>query len=186
MRQHPMARLRAPVAMRRKGSLRTHRLQSGSGQSRCGRLFRTWPAPSSTELARVLPEILGDDPAMPRPMPINESWERRRFFDALHAAFAHAPHPLLLVIDDLQWCDPDTIDYLLRRCYGQTSRKCPCGGDDSPRRDGPQPSGHAAAGQVGQDRADHRDSAVCRLTEMETGAVARQADCRLRYGTRRI
>lgn len=65
------------------------------------------------ELVRVLPEILTDDPAMPRPRPMNEGWERSHFFEALHAAFAHAPHPLLLVIDDLQWCDPETIDYLL-------------------------------------------------------------------------
>jgi DNA-binding SARP family transcriptional activator len=63
------------------------------------------------ELDRVLPEILADQPAMPRQRP-NERWERRHFFEALHAAFGHAPQPLLLLIDDLQWCDPDTIDYL--------------------------------------------------------------------------
>ena len=75
--------------------------------------FSRLPGAQIAELGRVLPEVLSDDPAMPRPLPINESWERRRFFDALHAAFAHAPHPLLLVIDDLQWSDSDTIDYLL-------------------------------------------------------------------------
>jgi DNA-binding SARP family transcriptional activator len=68
------------------------------------------PRAQLEELVRVLPEILADSPAMPRPL--NETWERRHFFEALHAAFGHAPHPLLLVIDDLQWCDPDTIDYL--------------------------------------------------------------------------
>ena len=84
--------------------LRTGPLRTGSSQL---------PQAQLEELVRVLPEILADDPAMPRPRPMRESWERRHFFEALHAAFGYAPHPLLLVIDDLQWCDPDTTDYLL-------------------------------------------------------------------------
>jgi DNA-binding SARP family transcriptional activator len=64
------------------------------------------------ELVRVLPEILPDGSAMARSLPSNDRWQRRRFFEALHAAFIHAPRPLLLLIDDLQWSDPDTIDYL--------------------------------------------------------------------------
>jgi DNA-binding SARP family transcriptional activator len=83
--------------------LRSGPLRMGSSQL---------PQAQLEELVRVLPEILADHPAMTRPRPLNESWERRRFFEALHAAFGHAPHPLLLLIDDLHWCDQDTIDYL--------------------------------------------------------------------------
>jgi DNA-binding SARP family transcriptional activator/predicted ATPase len=83
--------------------LRARPLQMGSSQL---------PHAQVEDLARVLPEILADHPAIARPRPLSESWERRQFFEALHAAFAHAPHPLLLVIDDLQWCDQDTMDYL--------------------------------------------------------------------------
>src|SRR5581483_6646947 len=43
---------------------------------------------------------------------LTESWERRHFYDALNAAFARAGKPLLLLIDDLQWCDPDTFEWL--------------------------------------------------------------------------
>jgi DNA-binding SARP family transcriptional activator len=83
--------------------LRAGPLRAGSAQL---------PETQLEELVRVLPEILADHPAMARPRPLNENWERRNFFEALHAVFAHAPHPLLLLIDDLQWCDQDTIDYL--------------------------------------------------------------------------
>ncbi|MBZ5593339.1 MAG: AAA family ATPase [Acidobacteriia bacterium] len=83
--------------------LRTGPLRKGSSQL---------PRTQLEEVVRVLPEILADNPSIPRPRPLTESWERRHFFEALHATFGHAPHPLLLVIDDLQWCDQDTIDYL--------------------------------------------------------------------------
>ena len=70
------------------------------------------PHSQMAELARVLPEILARDPALPRPEPLIEGWERHHFYDALNAAFLKARKPLLLVIDDLQWCDQDSFEWL--------------------------------------------------------------------------
>jgi DNA-binding SARP family transcriptional activator/predicted ATPase len=64
------------------------------------------------ELARVMPEILAQYPTLQRPHPLAESWERRHFYHALNAAFGKARGPLLLLIDDLQWCDPDSFEWL--------------------------------------------------------------------------
>jgi DNA-binding SARP family transcriptional activator/predicted ATPase len=64
------------------------------------------------ELARVLPEILASHPEIERPRPLTESWERHHFYASLNAAFASAEKPLLLWIDDLQWCDQDSFDWL--------------------------------------------------------------------------
>jgi DNA-binding SARP family transcriptional activator len=57
------------------------------------------------ELARVLPEL---DEA-PRPLPERE--QRQRLFDALAHAIGGV-EPLLLVADDVQWCDPETLQFL--------------------------------------------------------------------------
>jgi DNA-binding SARP family transcriptional activator len=70
-----------------------------------------------TELARVLPELLseGDDLRGPEPLPEDE--QRRRLFGAATNALLGAGAPLLLVADDLQWCDVQTLrlmHYLLR------------------------------------------------------------------------
>jgi DNA-binding SARP family transcriptional activator/predicted ATPase len=64
------------------------------------------------EVARVLPELLIEHTDLPRPEPIAEYGQRQRFFEALvHAVFT-TPLPLLLWIDDLQWSDPETLDWL--------------------------------------------------------------------------
>ncbi len=68
--------------------------------------------PQLEELARVLPEILAEDPSIGRPHPLTESWERHHFYESLIAAFGGANRPLLLMIDDLQWCDPDSLDWM--------------------------------------------------------------------------
>ncbi len=70
------------------------------------------PQPQLEELARVLPEVLAENPAVPRPQPLTEGWQRSHFYDSLNAVFAKARKPLLLWIDDLQWCDQDSFEWL--------------------------------------------------------------------------
>jgi DNA-binding SARP family transcriptional activator len=65
-----------------------------------------------TEVARLLPELLVERPDLPRPEPITEFGECQRFFEALARAVSAAPQPLLLLIDDLQWCDQETLEWL--------------------------------------------------------------------------
>lgn len=73
--------------------------------------------PWLTEVARLLPELLTSRPHLTPPGPLNASWQRQRFFEALARALLEGERPLLLLIDDLQWCDRDTLawlHYLLR------------------------------------------------------------------------
>ena len=72
------------------------------------RLDRVW----LTDIARLLPELLVEIPDLPRPELLRENWQRQRFYQALARAFFAVRQPLLLLIDDLQWCDPDTLEWL--------------------------------------------------------------------------
>lgn len=53
-----------------------------------------------------------DRPDLPRPEPMTEPWQWQRLFDGLSRAIVSVPRPLLLILDDLQWCDRDTLDWL--------------------------------------------------------------------------
>ncbi len=69
------------------------------------------------ELTRLLPELREQYPTLPPPQPLVESWQRQRFCEALAHALLQADQPLLIVIDDLQWCEREMVewlDYLLR------------------------------------------------------------------------
>jgi hypothetical protein len=63
------------------------------------------------DLARVLPELAPEE-ALP---PLDATTAQTRLVEALARAF-EALTPLLLV-DDLQWCDPATVEWLLMLAY---------------------------------------------------------------------
>jgi DNA-binding SARP family transcriptional activator len=65
-----------------------------------------------TEIARILPELLVEHPGLAQPTPITDAWQRSRFFEALARAVLAGGGPLLLVLDDLHWCDGETLAWL--------------------------------------------------------------------------
>jgi DNA-binding SARP family transcriptional activator/tetratricopeptide (TPR) repeat protein len=65
------------------------------------------------EISRLLPELSARFPELPMPRQIKEGWQRTRLFEALSRAIYAGPQPLLLVLDDLQWADPDTLAFLV-------------------------------------------------------------------------
>jgi tetratricopeptide (TPR) repeat protein len=68
--------------------------------------------PWLTELSRLLPELLDERPELGPPPPLTDDWQRARLLDALSHAVLADGRPLLLAIDDLQWCDAETLGWL--------------------------------------------------------------------------
>ena len=72
------------------------------------------------ELSQLMPELRARYPDLPMPMSGDANFVRARLFESLAAlgnALA-AGRPSVLVLDDMQWADPDTLDlvhYLARR-----------------------------------------------------------------------
>ncbi|MBV8834849.1 MAG: AAA family ATPase [Acidobacteriaceae bacterium] len=71
----------------------------------------------TVELARVIPEITahlsGHEPWLSGDITrLPESMQRLRLYESLNAAIGGSAKPLLLFLDDMQWCDTDTFDWL--------------------------------------------------------------------------
>ena len=69
------------------------------------------------EVARLVPEIREQFANVEQlgpghPSPLTESWQRLRFYESMSAAFGKSRKPLLLYLDDMQWCDPDSFEWL--------------------------------------------------------------------------
>jgi DNA-binding SARP family transcriptional activator len=86
----------------------TEWLRSDALRRRLARLEPVW----LSEVARLAPDVLDGRPNIPHPGPLTERWQRRRLFEALARAVLAGERPLLLLIDDLQWCDHDTLEWL--------------------------------------------------------------------------
>jgi len=93
-------------------------LKSDALQSSLRRLDEAW----LTDVARLHPELVAARPDVTAPDLQLENWQRLRFFEALGQAFRSAA-PLVLVLDDVQWADADTIEwlhYFLRSASGSS------------------------------------------------------------------
>jgi DNA-binding SARP family transcriptional activator/tetratricopeptide (TPR) repeat protein len=70
-----------------------------------------------TEVMRLVPDLATEpatdaaDGGVER-APLTDAWHRRRFFDALVEAVHSVGDPVLLVLDDLQWADHETLAWL--------------------------------------------------------------------------
>jgi len=64
------------------------------------------------EVARFLPDVLVERPELAPPGPLTEAWQRQHLFEALARAILGARQPLVLLLDDLQWCDRETVEWL--------------------------------------------------------------------------
>ena len=74
-------------------------------------ILMKFDGPVLTDIARLHPGIISARPDALAPDGQLESWQRLRFFESLSNAFRSAA-PIVLVLDDLQWADADTIDWL--------------------------------------------------------------------------
>jgi DNA-binding SARP family transcriptional activator len=81
-------------------------LRSNVLRSHIDTLGTVWRA----ELARLLPELLEASPP-PSPSRSGDLAERHRLFDAVSRALV-SDRPHLVIIDDLQWCDNETIEVI--------------------------------------------------------------------------
>ena len=81
-------------------------LRADALRSHIDTLGTVWKA----ELARLLPELLEASPP-PAPSRSGDPAQRHRLFDAVSRAIV-GDRPRLLIIDDLQWCDAETIEVI--------------------------------------------------------------------------
>lgn len=65
-----------------------------------------------TELARLLPEVRQNFSGLSKEEPLREAWQRQRLFEALARALLARKQAQLLILEDIHWCDQDTLEWL--------------------------------------------------------------------------
>jgi DNA-binding SARP family transcriptional activator len=78
--------------------------------------LRSMPLPSldvhwQNELVRILPELRGTAVDV-QSQPMTETWQQQVFFEAMARVLLSHKEPILLLLDDIQWCDVDTLEWL--------------------------------------------------------------------------
>lgn len=130
-----------------------------------------------SKLARLLPEILQEHPTVRPPEPITQSWQRHHLFEAVSRALLAVDQPLVLLIDDLQWCDKETLEllhFLLRHAaaHGQSHLMLVGTARLPDEVDAAHPLYELLNPLRGSNTLTQLD--LARLTEVETGELARQ------------
>jgi DNA-binding SARP family transcriptional activator len=77
-------------------------------RTRVTRLERPWQG----EVLKLVPEVVPQPNSPSGHSSPSEGWQRQRLFEALSKVFVMDHAPLLLLLDDLQWCDRDTLEWL--------------------------------------------------------------------------
>ena len=67
---------------------------------------------SLRDVVQLAPDLLTEQPDRVDPADATDPRHRERFFQSLARAVLSTNAPLLLVLDDLQWCDQDTLEWL--------------------------------------------------------------------------
>ncbi len=62
-----------------------------------------------------------------------DAWQRHRFFEGLARALLAVGRPMLLVLDNVQWCDQETLAFLTF-CLGLVAPRSDPGGGDTAQR----------------------------------------------------
>lgn len=107
-------------------------LRTGMLKEQWSTLTPTW----LTEVARLLPEIVAERPQVAAPLPLTDDGQRHRLFEALARAILAGGKPLLLVLDDLQWSERETLEwlhFLLRFANSLATHPTPGKSPNSPR-----------------------------------------------------
>ncbi|MGA7669016.1 MAG: BTAD domain-containing putative transcriptional regulator [Nitrolancea sp.] len=134
------------------------------------RVNRLDPA-HSTHLARLLPELTTDGPSTALLAATPEVDQRRILFDAAASVISGGPSPVLLLADDLQWFDRETLQflhYLIRRDHA--ARLMIVATLRADEVDSSHPASDLRAGIRSLDRLVEID--LDPLTAPETGALA--------------
>jgi tetratricopeptide (TPR) repeat protein len=124
-------------------------------------------------LTRLLPELgTGESEAGPD-QAFTEAERRRMLFEAVVRAVAATERPLLLILDDLQWCDRDTLEllhYVVRRTAGTRLMIAGASRDDDIGSDHPLAALLSGLADLGRLRR------ICLgpLSEQQTHALAEQ------------
>ncbi|MBA2553970.1 MAG: AAA family ATPase [Geodermatophilaceae bacterium] len=91
-------------------------LRNSVVQSATATLDPVWRA----EVERLVPSGRDQDDARDGSRAMVDAWQRHRFFEGMARALIGVGRPMLLVLDNLQWCDQETLSFLTF-CLGLTT-----------------------------------------------------------------
>ena len=80
----------------------------------------TLDAMQRADLARLMPEVAEHTVAQAALALGSDAWQRQRLFDLLARLTLWQDQPRVLLIDDLQWCDSETLNWLHYLLHVQT------------------------------------------------------------------